>query len=97
MKYLRVVLSFIFLCCLVGIRAQTIEATACSDAYQKNVDSIFSTHTVSEGQSEYWISFTAASSKIELITYYNASAPEFTAIKLYSGNCDSLFLITSVR
>lgn len=62
MKYLRVVLSFSFLCCLVGIRAQTIEAATCSDAYQKNVDSIYTTHTIESGQTEYWISFTAASS-----------------------------------
>jgi hypothetical protein len=93
MKYLRVVLSFSFLCCLVGIRAQTIEAATCSDAYQKNVDSIYTTHTIESGQTEYWISFTAASSRINFNTSLNSNAPIIDKVQLFSGSCSGLQLL----
>lgn len=90
LRYLLIIIAINWLGCAF---TQSNEAINCAMAYQKNVDSIYTTHTIESGQTEYWISFTASSPKIELRTYYNAIAPEFTSIKLYSGNCDSLFLI----
>jgi hypothetical protein len=71
------------------------EATNCGTAKLHNVSEFCNTknHTVSAGQSEYWIQFTASSESVQLNTAINGLAPVISSIDLLSGSCANLQLL----
>lgn len=68
------------------------EATNCGIATLHNVSEFCSTknHTVSAGQTAYWIQFTASSESVQLNTAINGLAPVISSIDLLSGSCTNL-------
>lgn len=68
------------------------EATNCGIATLHNVYEFCSTknHTVSAGQTAYWIQFTASSESVQLNTAINGLAPVISSIDLLSGSCTNL-------
>jgi hypothetical protein len=68
------------------------EATNCGIATLHYVSEFCSTknHTVSAGQTAYWIQFTASSESVQLNTAINGLAPVISSIDLLSGSCTNL-------
>jgi len=71
------------------------EATNCGKAKLHNVSELcnIKNHHVSAGQTEYWIQFTATSTKVQLNTSLNGVAPVISSIDLLSGSCTNLQLL----
>ncbi len=68
------------------------EAIECGKAKLHNVSELcnIKNHHVSAGQSEYWIQFTATSTKVQLNTSLNGVAPVISSVNLLSGTCNNL-------
>lgn len=68
------------------------EAIECGKAKLHNVSELcnIKNHHVSAGQSEYWIQFTATSTKVQLNTSLNGVAPVISSVDLLSGSCTNL-------
>lgn len=71
------------------------EATNCGKAKLHNVSELcnIKNHHVSAGQTEYWIQFTATSTKVQLNTSLSGVAPVISSIDLLSGSCTNLQLL----
>lgn len=71
------------------------EATNCGKAKLHNVSELcnIKNHHVSAGQTEYWIQFTATSTKVQLNTSLSGVAPVISSIDLLGGSCTNLQLL----
>jgi hypothetical protein len=69
-----------------------LTGTSCSNPKIQQVDSfcVLDFNSVLANQSDYWISFTATSKRIQFNTSVNGVSPNITSIELIQGSCTNL-------